>query len=671
MNSFYKPPMAIHFVWHPSDAPLVEPVLGFVKDRFARDVDYPFSRGLNIPLFYYSSAETNRLPQDAPNRKAEKNIVFAFVSTNTLGRDQWQLYIDNICSGAGLHLVPIAVDNTAIGQGGSDKLRSLNFLRLYEWPTDLRNEHALLAMAHEVYRLGFSTIKPDDKGKCSSIQIFLSHAKSCCTGKSHATSIRKFIDETNMTRFFDATDIAPGFEFDGEILQHIRTSTLVAIGSDSYSSRYWCQREIMSAKTNDRPMVYVNCLSEYEDRIFPDGANVPCVHVSQETPLKETDILRVLISTILETIRYLHAKESLEIYKAQRWIDNDCAVSSRPPEVRQAIKLQKDGKSKICYPEPPVYPEESAWLADLGIEAFTPLWKQSEGSTLAGLRIGISISDIVSGADTSFDSHNDYLKRFAQDIARHLLARSATIIYGGDLRANGFTEFILNEAIALKNRISTKGIHVENHLAWPLYLSEAEVVAWRAKYSPIMRSVERGIPKDIEGDVDKNSFTPPNSDHNKYIWSRCLTSMREESISSSTARICAGGKLAGYKGKMPGVLEEISIALDKGKPIYLVGAFGGVVGEVCQTILGSSVTEPLTETWQITHNSGYASLQQIAKPHNMSADYGMLKAQLEGLSIDSVAQRSGLSSAEYRRLMETPFVDECVHLILKGLKGLV
>ena len=38
--------------------------------------------------------------------------------------------------------------------------------------------------------------------------------------------------------------------------------------------------------------------------------------------------------------------------------------------------------------------------------------------------------------------------------------------------------------------------------------------------------------------------------------------------------------------------------------------------------------------------------------------------------MDDLARSSGLSSDDYQRLMESPFVDECVHLVLKGLKAL-
>lgn len=670
MTTEYKPPLAIHFIWNPADEEHVGTILDAVRSSFARDVDRPFSRGLNIPLFFYSSKNPNQSPSHSPAQQAAKDIVFVFTSINTLGRESWKSYIDQLSISNTLLAVPIAIDRNGLGHGRDGSLKNLNSLRSYEWQGDLKEQRAVLAMAHEIYRHGFVEISEEDPGKCSSIKIFLSHAKAGDTGRLHAESIYKFLDKTNMSRFFDATEISPGFKFDEEIIKHIKESTLVAIGSDAYSSRYWCQREILCAKQHQRPIIAVDCLQDFEDRVFPAGSNVPCVHVSPNTPISEPDILRILIATILETIRHLHAQKSLEYYQSQNWIDNDCAIISRPPEIRQVIDLKNRGKQKICYPEPSLYSEEADWLSHFEMDASTPLWSKAEDGALGCCRIGISISDNPTGNYSDHHLHADHLKRLSQDLARHLLARAGTVIYGGDLRKDGFTQFILDEAIALKTRLNTDNIHVENHLAWPLYVSDPEIVAWRAKYSGIIRSVEHNIPNDIAKDIDNRVFIAPSGTENKYIWSRCLTWMREKSIELSHARICAGGKLAGYHGKMPGVLEELIISIENNKPIFLLGAFGGVVGEVCKTITSKTIAEPITEYWQITNNAGYFELQEKAKQENQNADYKKIKTVLEGISIDDLARSSGLNSDDYQRLMESPFVDECVHLVLKGAKNI-
>lgn len=668
MISQYKPPIAVHFIWHPSDNEAVDPIIEAVSKCLSRDISRPFSRNLNIPIFFYSSSNPTTVPNN-PQEVAARNVLFVFTSVNTTGRLPWNNYIKNLPRSETMRAVPVALTREGLGHGGEGSLKNLNCIRTYDWPDTTKIQNTILSMAHEIYRHGFVEIVEADKGKSSSIKLFLSHAKSGNTGCLHAEAIKRFIDNTNMSHFFDATTISPGFKFDEEIIKHIVDSTMVAICSDDYSSRYWCQREILCAKEHRLPMIAVNCLENYEDRIFPAGSNVPCVHVPPESPLSEADILRVLTAALLETIRHCHAMTSLEHYKTRGWIDTDCVVFSRPPEIRQMLALKAEGRSiKICYPEPPIYSEEADWHTQLGIDTFTPLWSGLEGQSLKGLHVGISISDVPGDGFKENHLPPSQSMRFAQDLARHLLARSATLIYGGDLRKDGFTEFILDEAIALKSRLNTDDIHVVNHLAWPIHKADQEMTVWRSKYNAVMKTVEHDASTDIANDVDIDTYLPPSTPQNKYIWSRCLTDMRIVSIESSEARICAGGKLFGYNGKMPGVLEEILIAIDKNKPVYLLGAFGGVVGDVCKVVRKEPYPDSLTEAWQISHNDGYVDLQAIASAHRMLADYGQVKMVLEGINVSALSKNAGLDEKTYLQLMKTPFVDECIHLIMQGLK---
>lgn len=664
-NSF-KPPIAVNFIWNPADAGKVTPILDELRTSFARSKDRPFSRSLNLPLFYFSSENSNETPTNSPEALAESNIIFVFTSVNTLGRKNWREYIEGLSTSPFMNIVPIALDTNGLNHCGS--LSDLNCIRAYDWPSANNELHAIVSLAHEIYRWGCVSVDDKDAGKKSSITIFLSHAKAGDTGRLHSEDIKRFIDNTNMNRFFDATEITCGFDFKQEIQNYIPGSTLLAIVTDKYSSRYWCQCEVLSAKLHNRPVVVLNCLDDFEDRIFPAVSNVPCVHVSAGTPISERDILRVISATIIETIRYCHSMRCLEKYKSEDWIEKDCELSARPPEIRQVLEWKEKGKTKICYPEPPIYFEEGDWIEKLDMDARTPLWSISERGNLLKVSAGISISEVKGDGFSSNHIHPDHLIRLAQDLARHLLARSATLLYGGDLRPDGFTEFILDEASILKDRIRGTQPHVENHLAWPLYVSDQKIAAWRSKFSKVMDTVEYDMPEDVSSGISKHVFLKPNNPPNKYIWSRCLTEMREKSISRSTVRICAGGKISGYNGKMPGVLEEVILALNAEKPVFLLGAFGGVVGDVCKIILYDEIPDSLTENWQIFHNEDYSDLQKIARLKGHHCDYDSVVNTLKRFNVSELSTRVGLTELEYKRLMLSPFIDECTYLILKGLK---
>ena len=668
MFSDYQPPLTLHFVWHPSDNEVVSPILDMLRVSFSRDVDRPFSRGLNIPLFFYSSKSNSQTPENIPISIAKKNIVFIFTSQNTIGRPKMYDYIDRIKSNDSLSIVPIAIDNAGLHHKGS--LDGLNCIRLYDWPVDQRVSFSLVYLSHEIFRQGFSHIEQDEPGKTTSINLFLSHAKAGGTGIEFSENIKAFIDNTNMNRFFDSTEISPGFSFDDEIEKYIPKSTLIIIETDAYSSRYWCQREILCAKRHNRPIIVINCLEKYEDRIFPAASNVPCLHIAGNTRLSNNEVLTILSGALLETIRHNLSLTTLEYFKTQGWIPNDCEITSRPPEIRQVLDWKNNGVDKACYPDPPIYPDEADWHKQLEFDAFTPLWSPSENDSLRNLNIGISISDFESDGFQKNHQHFDTLNLLAQDIARNLLSRSATLLYGGDLREGGFTEFLLDEAMILQDRLKIDLPPIQNHLAWPLHISDEEIVTWRAKYRSVMKTEEYPPPSDVLENLDATVFLPPSCPENLYIWSRCLTDMRTQSVELSDARICVGGRVRNFKGKMPGVLEEVLIALEKNKPIYLLGGFGGAVGEISKIISTKQNSQKINRDWQAEHTSGYADLQRIASQNNNHADYDEIITTLTSTNYSDLATKSGLSETEYSRLMASPFPDECLHLIIKGLKNI-
>ncbi|MFU2090178.1 TIR domain-containing protein [Avibacterium avium] len=675
MSKIIIPPLAVHFVWHLNDENTIFSIIRKFREYLTRDIDKPFSRELNIPTFLYSSCQDNQPPAHTPEKLAQSNVIFLFLSTHTLVNEDWKTYVDSISNENGMHIIPVAVDDCGLNHASSPNMENLNFIRAYTWEPPLREKHGVLALSHELYRFGLNKIDNNNVGNDSSVKLFLSHAKKGDTGLKHAEAIKHFLDNnSNMQRFFDVNDISPGFRFDQEIKKHIQKSTIIAITSDAYSSRYWCQREILCSKKEGRPIIVVNSLDKYEDRVFPAAANVPCVHVSAD-PLRDKDILRILIAALLETIRFNHALSLLDYYKKQKWIDPSAEVFARPPEIQQLVDLVEKKKQSeleqlhICYPEPPLYKEETDWTEYFGIKISTPLWSTEEDK-FPSLKVGLSISDYKTDGYEGHHLHLDELKRLSQSLARNLLARQNTLLYSGDLRDDGFTQFILDEAAVLRDRLQVKKLYVENHLAWPIYTASRST-EWAGKYYDVLKVEKHEIPTDVRDWINNiNEYLKPDCVKSKYVWSRCLTEMRQDSIKSSDARILAGGKLQDYLGKMPGVLEEFLLANEQNKPIYLIGGLGGLTNILCQSILNKRMEEQFSEQWQVENNPGYYELQEFAKNFGFGVDYVVVKEQIESLTIDILAERSGLSLEDYTILMRTPFIDECVHLILKGLRNI-
>ncbi|WP_434509811.1 TIR domain-containing protein [Desulfitobacterium sp. AusDCA] len=666
----YSPPLSVIFVWHPEDKIVVTPIVEHCFSQLSRDVNKPFSRSMNLPVFFRTTSK-----EGVPTKIdiiSDKTLIFVFISKE-FADDSWINYIKEIPRHDSITIIPIAIDKLALKF--SDVFDNKNFIRAYEFEPVYINDYLFIAITHEVYRWALN--KSFDKtaiGKDNAIKIFLSHAKDGKNGIKLAKDLKDFIDNSQMRNFFDAMDIAPSYKFDEEIIAHIKGSTIIAIHSDIYSSRYWCQREILCAKENNRPIIALDTLEEFEDRRFPFASNIPGVHVHINGETTVNDLLRILSSALLETVRFFYSELLLEEYKNEGWIEPNVKILSRPPEVSDIEKILfwdgdqiKCNYNQIVYPEPPLYSEELNFLYKLGIKINTPL--TIDFYPLHGKNIGISISDPSDEELISIGQNSKHLLQLSQDVARHLLARSATLIYGGDLRPNGFTQFIFDEAQALKARIQESNINIKNYIAWPIYLKDdVDVKIWKAEYRAVAEMAELSYPEDVKDLIPSEGvFLPPTNSQNLFVWSRSLTEMRKKMIEDCDIRICAGGRHYGYKGKMPGVLEEIIIAIEMERPLFLLGGFGGVTTSVCKLIQTKEVPVELTLDWQIQNNPEYKELLDFCSSRDTqySVNYDSIVEFIKNADLNN-----GLSLEDNYRLFSTPFIDEALNLIFKGLRAL-
>ena len=94
--------------------------------------------------------------------------------------------------------------------------------------------------------------------------------------------------------------------------------------------------------------------------------------------------------------------------------------------------------------------------------------------TIAGRTVAISISE---SPDMAVLGLSDAHLRDAMDrLALHLLASGASLAYGGDLRANGFTDWLFELVSRYQHPASEVRIGVTNYLAWPIHISRTYAV---------------------------------------------------------------------------------------------------------------------------------------------------------------------------------------------------
>lgn len=651
-----KFPLAVHFIWHPDDKEQVDEIIQKIQDCLIKKNSNFFSGCHDFPFFFYSSFNDDEIPSQTEYDWAEHNLIFVFCSASLKASKTWEK-ITSIKNGKGKHIVPVALNPK--GLNALKNMPSVNAIRIYDFPKN-EIEYAVLAMCHEIHRI----LNPykGKIGKNSSIEIFLSHTKNDSFGVTMVESLKSIIDKTNISRFFDVTEICPGYKFDSEIAGHIKKSTVLSVLTDNYSSRYWCQRELLLAKSENRPILVVDALKFRDDRIFPAIANVPCLHITPDEGVPEKKLLEILCATMVESVRCAYLEQIMKFYQGQKWIGKGYKIKIRPPEI-YSLDIKKD--CKICYPEPCLYKDEVEWLKDYNVEAITPYYIKNK---LDGKTIGISISDPVSKDEESYQKLHlplSAIKKFSQVLARQILLNGGNLAYGGDFRKDGFTDIILNEIHGLANKVKGKNIRLINYRAWPLYNGKTDK-EWMADNKDILKIHDVKCSK-IPNSLEKK-FIKVADAQSKAYWSQSMTNMRKRNVNECGYRICAGGKLRGYSSCMPGVLEEFLLTYKKEKPIFLIGAFGGVAGKICHAIIESQVPEELTYEWQKNNNLYYEDVQKILGKD--CANYEEVERILLNVKIDDLAEKTGLLKKEYERLMVTPFIDEAVHLILKGLSNI-
>ncbi|MCW2484426.1 hypothetical protein J5069_00795 [Candidatus Symbiopectobacterium sp. NZEC127] len=227
------------------------------------------------------------------------------------------------------------------------------------------------------------------------------------------------------------------------------------------------------------------------------------------------------------------------------------------------------------------------------------------------------------------------------EIARHLLALGARIVYGGDLRVNGFTE-LLFELVARHRRDADEGDErpsILNYLAWPVHMQKD--VSDLEKFSADLIGMAKLVLFNRDGELlpmaERAHYTAamPSDDD----WAKGLTAMRQAMLQGTHARIILGGRVDKYKGAMPGIAEEALLSLHAKQPLFIMGGFGGCAKDI-------------TESLNIVASDGMSQRNWVGRE------------EFVGFSFQDL--NNGLTEDENFVLAQTPHVDQAITMILRG-----
>lgn len=376
-----RPFIVIYVLWHPGfegGKALAEALYG----HFRRNLFVNVTGGAGISVVYRSAAQHgSSAPPAIDFEDAETTAVVTLVDRNLCADSHWKNYLDQTAAAAErlqlrALMLPVAIEKEATSIGSS--IKELNFLRWYqsaELEIEQRTKKLIADISYELCRMLRHYLEQlrhpaESAGALAQylkkVRIFLSHSKHDTFGKRIATEVRQhIISETGLATFFDATDIPPGLRFSDVLMHYVRVSAVIAIHTDSYSSREWCRREILEAKRSHVPLVVVNCINDFEERSFPYIGNVPAIRMEPGDGARIGAIIALLIDEVLKDFLWM-----CRVEVAKKYTDEFTIFVSRPPELIALTSIPPGGCNgkqpmKLIYPDPPLGAEEIQVFKDV------------------------------------------------------------------------------------------------------------------------------------------------------------------------------------------------------------------------------------------------------------------------------------------------------------------
>ena len=211
--------------------------------------------------------------------------------------------------------------------------------------------------------------------------------------------------------------------------------------------------------------------------------------------------------------------------------------------------------------------------------------------------VGISASPCEDAAKIGYDDRQ--INRIVIRMAQYFLDQDMRVIFGHDWREDGVMRAVADFAAVVATRTAAESEERHEEVQRRDYLTGEEcrmvnLVATPAEAlsrAAVEASEESGNVlavlsvdeiRNFAGWPQKLGAEPVATERLRDLQvpetrEDELTVLREwiTALLTPGCRICLGGRMRGYQGAEPGVVEEAGLALKRGKPLYLLGGLGG------------------------------------------------------------------------------------------------
>lgn len=627
-----------------------------------RDANHPFEDGLDIPVYLRTGDdEQMRSIKPISLENTNKTFVLLLVDDNMYCSEVWCKYLGEVVKLQQAHtdnmqIICVELSKFAfdIGHGLSDK----QFIRLKSFSLRDNWQEFQIRLFDNLIRF----IKGNEN-ELKKLKIFISHSKKDENkiGQKRAEEFRDYIrSKTKMDSFFDASDILDGIDFENQIKKNVEgeMSLLVMLNTNTYSEREWCQKEVLYAKNNKIPAIAVSLLDGEVKRSFPYISNIPYIRFNENWD----DVLILILRTALD--QYFQAQYLSSLREGME--EKDRSTYQVLPFSPEAYSFVYDElASNIIYPEPPLTKDELNVLKKIAgneKQFLTPMQLLAQTVNLKGKNVAISVSEAPNSDVLGYGK--EMIRDLTIELSRHLLIAGAKMLYGGDLRKDGYTELFCDLSLQYKDYqggADRETIFFQNFFAWPIHLYFSNEMKLRYVNNRV-KPIFVDCPEEYLG--DKSKPISPVNNKNNYAIALSLLKMRKQMETETNARVILGGRTSGFSGFMAGVIEEFVQAVKADHPVYLLGGFGGAASLLASLIKKEKGIDVLIT--EANKAQRYADFMSYCREEGIDMGYDELNVIVSG---GIACLDNGLSEKENNLLLQSTDVIEIVGLIIKGLKN--
>jgi hypothetical protein len=293
----------------------------------------------------------------------------------------------------------------------------------------------------------------------------------------------------------------------------------------------------------------------------------------------------------------------------------------------------------------------------------------------------------------------EHLRELLLRLARPILRQGASLAYPGHWKETeeNFTYELLRLISAEQEDNSLGGFDTNlvigrlyNHSAWPDYLEiTARIEAQWIDCCRIVRITQKDagiadedVLPDNEGESEKGMFNAAVtlSTLRRLVMEGTAIHISDtitETVPPVAARIALGGNIEGFSGFIPGIFEEALVTLEYGRPLFILGGFGGSAEVLARALLDVGTSHPpeFTTEWHQARNAKLGRLLQACQKYTLPSGVRTTSVALDNLfeyvlkakSNLSKILNTGLDEQETRELLTTRDISKAVQLVRKGL----